>query len=77
MAGSWLQVPSHFLVHAPGYGWLFGAGPNKMYFGHEKEFKTRDQLKTALEEYIAYYNKERIQIKLGYLSPLIFREKVA
>ena len=28
MAGSWLQVPSHFLVHAPGYGWLFGAGPN-------------------------------------------------
>ena len=28
LAGSWLQVPSHFLVHAPGYGWLFGAGPN-------------------------------------------------
>lgn len=56
---------------------FFSTLKREMYFGHEKEFKTRDQLKTALEEYIAYYNKERIQIKLGYLSPLIFREKVA
>ena len=48
-----------------------------MYFGHEKEFKTREQLSTAIDEYIEYYNKERIQMKLGYLPPLIFREKIA
>jgi len=39
LAGSWLQVPSHFLVHAPGYGWLFGAGPNTIEQSEEnKEF---------------------------------------
>ena len=44
---------------------------------HEKEFKTREQLRAAIEEYIEYYNRERIQMKLGYLPPLIFREKIA
>ena len=56
---------------------FFSTLKREMYYGHEKEFKTRDQLKTAIEEFIDYYNNERIQMKLGYLPPLIFREKIA
>ena len=56
---------------------FFSTLKKEMYYGHEKEFKTREQLKAAIDEYIDYYNRERIQIKLGYLSPLIFREQIA
>lgn len=56
---------------------IFSTLKREMYHGHEKEFRTREQLKAAIEEYIDYYNRERIQMKLGYLSPLIFREKIA
>ena len=56
---------------------FFSTLKREMYYGHEKEFRTREQLKAAIEEYIDYYNRERIQKKLGYLSPLIFREKIA
>ena len=37
--------------------------------GHEYEFKTLDQLQKAMEEYIEYYNNERIQVKLKGLTP--------
>ena len=47
----------------------------EMYYGHEKEFRTREQLKATVEEYIDCYNRERIQKKLGYLPQLIFRER--
>ena len=56
---------------------FFSTLKREMYYGHEKEFRTREQLKAAIEEYIDYYNRERIQKKLGYLSPLVFREKIA
>ena len=56
---------------------FFSTLKREMYYGHEKEFKTREQLKAAIDEYIDYYNRERIQMKLGYLSPLIFREQIA
>ena len=56
---------------------FFSTLKREMYYGHEKEFKTREQFKAAIEEYIDYYNRERIQMKLGYLSPLIFREQIA
>ena len=56
---------------------FFSTLKREMYYGHEKEFKTREQLSAAIKEYIEYYNNERIQIKLGYLSPLLFREKIA
>ena len=55
---------------------FFSTLKKEMYYGHEKEFKTREQLIVAIDEYIDYYNKERIQMKLGYLSPLLFREKI-
>ena len=56
---------------------FFSTLKKEMYYGHEMEFKTREQLRAAIEEYIEYYNRERIQMKLGYLPPLIFREKIA
>ena len=40
---------------------FFGKMKNEMFYGHEYEFKSLDELKEAMEEYIAYYNTERIQ----------------
>ena len=48
---------------------FFGKMKNEMFYGHEYEFKTLDQLQKAMEEYIEYYNKERIQVKLKGLTP--------
>lgn len=46
-----------------------------MYYGHEKEFKTKEQLRAAMTEYIEYYNNERINIKRKGLSPLAYRQQ--
>ena len=39
------------------------------------EFKTREQFKAAMSEYIEYYNNERINIKRKGLSPLAYRQQ--
>lgn len=49
---------------------FFGKMKNEMFYGHEQEFKTLQGLKRAMEEYIKYYNKERIKVKLKGLTPL-------
>ncbi len=48
---------------------FFGKLKNEMFYGHEYEFKTREQLKEAIEEYIEYYNTKRIKVKLKGLTP--------
>jgi transposase InsO family protein len=48
---------------------FFGKMKNEMFYGHEYEFKTLGQLQEAMEEYIEYYNNERIQVKLKGLTP--------
>ena len=48
---------------------FFGKMKNEMFYGHEYEFKTLEQLQKAMEEYINYYNTERIQVKLKGLTP--------
>lgn len=48
---------------------FFGKLKNEMFYGHEYEFKTLDQLKEAIEEYIEYYNTKRIKVKLKGLTP--------
>lgn len=48
---------------------FFGRMKNEMFYGHEREFKTLDQLRQAMIDYIGYYNNERIQIKLNGLTP--------
>lgn len=54
---------------------FFGIMKNEMFYGHEDEFKTLDDLKSAMEEYIIYYNTKRINIKRKGLSPLAYRHK--
>ena len=52
---------------------FFGIMKNEMYYGHENEFKTIDDLKNAMEEYIKWYNEKRINIKRKGMSPLEYR----
>ena len=48
---------------------FFGKMKNEMFYGHEYEFKSLEQLQKAMEKYIDYYNNERIQVKLKGLTP--------
>lgn len=52
---------------------FFGIMKNEMYYGHE--YKSLEELIKAMEEYITYYNTERINIKRKGLSPLQFRQQ--
>jgi len=52
---------------------FFGKMKNEMFYGHEYEFETLEQLKEEMEEYIKYYNEERIKEKLKGLTPLQVR----
>lgn len=54
---------------------FFGKMKNEMFYGHEYEFETLQQLKEAMEEYIRYYNEERIKVKLKGLTPLQVRNQ--
>ena len=56
---------------------FFGIMKNEMFYGHEYEFKTLDELKIAMVNYIEYYNKERITEKTKGLSPLSYRKQSA
>lgn len=52
---------------------FFGIMKNEMYYGYE--YKSPEELRKAMEEYITYYNTERINIKRKGLSPLQFRQQ--
>ena len=54
---------------------FFGILKQEIYYG--KKFYSYEELKETIEEYIDYYNKDRIKEKLGYLSPKEYREKNA
>lgn len=54
---------------------FFGILKQEIYYG--KKFYSYEELKEAIEDYIEYYNKSRIKEKLGYLSPIEYREKNA
>lgn len=53
---------------------FFGRMKNEMFYGHEDEFETLDELKKAIEDYIAYYNEKRIRVKLKGMTPLQARK---
>ena len=53
---------------------FFGVMKNEMFYGHEQEFKTFEQFKKAVEEYIDYYNNRRIKGKTKWMPPSKFRE---
>ena len=54
---------------------FFGKMKNEMFYGHEFEFKTLNELKEAMDRYILYYNTERIQVKLKGLTPCEYRNQ--
>ena len=54
---------------------FFGIMKNEMFYGHENQFESLDQLKIAINEYIDYYNNERISTKLKGLTPVQFRNQ--
>lgn len=52
---------------------FFGIMKNEMFYGHENEYKSFAEFKKVVEEYIYYYNNERIKEKTGWKSPVQFR----
>ena len=52
---------------------FFGKMKNEMFYGYEYTFETLDDLKIAMEEYIEYYNTQRITVKLKGLTPVQYR----
>ncbi|MEI3535704.1 MAG: IS3 family transposase [Bacilli bacterium] len=54
---------------------FFGIMKNEMFYGHEYEFESLDQLEKAMIEYIEYYNNQRITVKLKGLSPYNYRQQ--
>ena len=42
---------------------------------YKYEFKSIDDLKKAIEDYIKWYNEERINLKRKGLSPLEYRQQ--
>ncbi|MEE1466949.1 MAG: IS3 family transposase [Clostridium sp.] len=54
---------------------FFGKMKNEMFYGHEYEFKTLDELEIAMKGYIEYYNTQRITVKLKGLTPVQYRNQ--
>ena len=44
-----------------------------MYYGCERDFKTYEEFSKAIDEYIYYYNNERIQKKTKWMPPTKYR----
>lgn len=53
---------------------FFGRLKNEMYYGYEKEYYSFEVFSEAIEEYISYYNNERIQKKTKWMPPVKYRE---
>ena len=54
---------------------FFGKMKNEMFYGYEYTFETLEQLRIAMEEYIEYYNTQRITTKLKGLTPVQYRNQ--
>lgn len=53
---------------------FFGRLKNEMYYGHEKEYESFEDFANAVNEYINYYNNERIQAKTKWMPPVKYRK---
>ncbi|MBR6239565.1 MAG: IS3 family transposase, partial [Clostridia bacterium] len=52
---------------------FFGILKCEMFYGQESRYKDIDELMAAIDEYIRYYNTERIKVKLKGRTPSQFR----
>jgi transposase InsO family protein len=48
---------------------FFGRLKTEMFYGHEYEFGSFDELKKAIDGYILWWNTKRIQRKLNWIAP--------
>ena len=53
---------------------FFGRMKNEMFYGHEKDYPSFEAFSKAVQEYIDYYNKERIQKKTNWTPPAVCRK---
>ena len=53
---------------------FFGRLKNEMYYGCEKAYASFEEFAKAVENYIEYYNNERIQAKTKWMPPVKYRE---
>jgi len=53
---------------------FFGRLKNEMYYGYEKDYDSFEAFSKAMEDYISYYNNERIQAKTKWMPPAKYRE---
>ena len=52
---------------------FFGLLKTEMFYDQEDKYKTLDELILAIDDYINYYNYDRIKVKLKGLSPVNYR----
>ena len=52
---------------------FFGRMKNEMYYGCEKDYDSFEIFSNAVDEYIRYYNNERIQRKTKWMPPVKYR----
>ena len=53
---------------------FFGRLKNEMFYGYEKDYESFESFAEAVEQYIYYYNNERIQAKTKWMPPAKYRE---
>lgn len=54
---------------------FFGIMKTEMFYGQEFTYKSKMELKQAINDYIEYYNNKRIKEKLKGLSPIQYRKQ--
>ncbi len=54
---------------------FFGKMKNEMFYGFENTFKSLEELKQAMVDYIEYYNNSRITVKEKDLTPVQIRNQ--
>ena len=47
---------------------FWGLMEREMYYG--KKYKTKEKLIRVIETYLEYYTNKRVQIKLGFFTPM-------
>ncbi|WYD24398.1 IS3 family transposase [Fusobacterium animalis] len=55
--------------------YFFGLLKSEMFYEQEEKYKTLEELKEAIEDYIYYYNNKRIKEKLKGLTPASYRSQ--
>lgn len=54
---------------------FFSTLKKAIWFGHENDYRSPEELIAAIDDYISWYNNERIRVELKGLTPLQFREQ--